>query len=131
MPKCVLRRAETMPTPNSRAISMASAMRLGCDHEAEGVLAVERADHRRDALDLEIRPRIDQATPHAFEIVRQRLQPVGIDAAQVGVHQTARDRRRVFLRQIMRDQKPAAKGFGRFGVDIERACRRVRACRLC
>ena len=103
---------------------------FGRDHEAEGVLAIERADHRRDALDLQSRPRIDQSPPHPFEIMRQRLQPVGIDPAQIGAHQTARDRRRVLLGQTMGDQQPAAEGLGGFGVGIERALNRVGLRRL-
>jgi hypothetical protein len=57
--------------------------------------------------------------------MRQRLQPVGIDTAQVGAHQAARDRRRVLLGQTVRDQQPAAEGLGGFGVGIERSRRRI------
>ena len=67
--------------------------------------------------------------------MRQRLQSVGIDAAQVGLHQTARDRRRIFLGQIMRDQQPAAEAFRRFGIDIKWTLkwfgRRLGICLMC
>src|SRR5664279_3511657 len=46
-----------------------------------------RADHGRDALDHQVRLRIDQPAPQPVEILRQELQAVGVDAAQVGAHQ--------------------------------------------
>lgn len=61
---------------------------LSRDHKAEGILPVERTDHRRNTLDLQIRTRVDKPAPNPFEITRQGLEPMGIDAAQVGQHQT-------------------------------------------
>jgi hypothetical protein len=71
--------------------------RLCRNHEAEAVLPVERADHRCDALDRQLRLGIDQSTPHPFEILREKLQAMGIDAAQVGAHQATGHRGGVFL----------------------------------
>ena len=61
---------------------------LSRDHKAKGILPVERTDHRRNTLDLQIRTRVDEPAPNPFEIMRQGLEPVGIDAAQVSQHQT-------------------------------------------
>jgi hypothetical protein len=55
---------------------------------------------------------------------------MGIDAAQVRLHQATRHGRSVFLGQLMRDQKPAAERFGRFGVNVKRALYRFGIC-LC
>jgi hypothetical protein len=60
--------------------------------------------------------------------MRQRLQPMGIDATQIRFHQAARNCRRVFLRQIMRDEKPAAKRFRRLFVNVKRALYRFGIC---
>jgi hypothetical protein len=53
---------------------------------------------------------------------------MGIDATQIRFHQAARNCRRVFLRQIMRDEKPAAKRFRRLFVNVKRALYRFGIC---
>ncbi len=97
---------------------------LGRHHEAEAVLAVERSHHRRDALDHQFRLGIDQSAPHPIEILRQELQAMGVDAAQIGAHQATGDDGRVLLGQPMRDQQAAAEGLGRLRLGIDRALRR-------
>ena len=76
------------------------------------------ADHRRNPLDLQIGPRIDQPAAHAIEIMRQILQPVGVDSSQIGAHQTARDNGCVVLRQAMSDEQPATEGISLFWVGV-------------
>ena len=129
MPKCVLRRAETTPTPNSRAMSMAAAMALVATTKpkpfwpsSEPTIGVTRSTFRSGFG-------IDQSAPHAVEILRQELQAMGIDAAQVGAHQATGHGGGVFFGQAMRDQQAAAEGLGRLRLGIDRTLRRS-ACGL-
>ena len=71
MPKCVLRRTDTTPRPNSRAIAIASSIARMPTTKPKRILAVERGGDRRHALGRERRPRIDQAAPHPVEIAGQ------------------------------------------------------------
>ena len=99
---------------------------LGGDHEAKAVLSIERANHRGDPLDHQFRLGIDQSAPHPIEIMRQKLQSMGIDAAQVGAHQATGDDGRVLLRQAVRDQQAAAESLRRLHRGVERTFRRRR-----
>ena len=119
MPKCVERRADTTPMPNSRAMSIASCMARVPIDEAEAVLAVEGGRDRRHALGCEIGLGIDQARAHALKIDRQAAEAVGVDAAQIGADETAGDDGGILRRHAMGLQQRARESIGgdRAGVD--------------
>ena len=121
MPKCVERRADTTPMPNSRAMAMASCHGARADHEAEAVLAVEGGGDRRHALGLEIGLGIDQARAHALEIDRQPAEAVGVDAAQVGADEAAGDGGGILGRHAMGLEQRAGEGVGRHGAGVDQA----------
>jgi len=93
--------------------------RAHADHEAEGVLAVERGGDRRYPLRLEVGAGVDQPAPDAVEIAGQAGDAVGVDAAQVGAHQTMGDDRGVRLGQAVRQHELAREGLRRLRRHID------------
>ena len=119
MPKCVLRSRRhdadaELARHRHRLVDGAHA-----DHEAEGILAVERGGDRRHPLGLEARLGVDQPAPDAVEIDGEAGDAVGVDAAQVGADQAMGDDGGVLLRQPVREHELPGEGLGRLGRDID------------
>jgi len=89
------------------------------DHEAKGVLTVERSRNRRYALRRERRPRIDQASPQPVEVAGKAADAVSVDAAQVGADEARGDRGGIVLRQTVRQEKLSDECVRRLGCDID------------
>jgi hypothetical protein len=83
--------------------------------EAEAVLGVEQRRGRRDPLGREHGPRIDQPGAHPLEVDRQPHHAVGVDAAQVCLHQAFGNDPGIILRHVMRAQQPLRESAHRLG----------------
>ena len=116
MPKWVLRRTDTTPMPNSRAIAIASCIARMPTTKPKPFRPSKAAATGVTRSGASDRPRIDQAAAEAVEIAGQAAEAVGVDAAQIGAHQAAGNDRRVLLRQAMRDQQAPGEGVRRAGV---------------
>ena len=119
MPKCVLRRAETMPMPNSRAIAIASLIAHMPTTKPKASWPSSVAATGVTRLGVSCGRAIDQARAHAIEIARQPAEAMGIDAAQVGADQAAGDGGGVLGRHVVRREQRARECVGGFrrGID--------------
>src|SRR6266404_5745705 len=119
MPKWVLRRADTTPTPSSRAIAIASCIARVPTTKPNTILSIQRGRDRRDPLGLEHGTRIDQAAPKAVEVARQAAKPVGVDAAQIRADEAGGDDRCVVFGHAMGAKQAPREGVRRAGLDVE------------
>ncbi len=122
MPKCVERRADTTPMPNSRAMAMASCIARVPITKPKPLSPSSEAATGVTRFGTRLGRRIDQARAHALQIDRQPAEAVGVDAAQVGADETAGNGGGVLRRHAMRLEQRAGEGVGRHRAGIDEAC---------
>ena len=100
------------------------------DDETKAVVAVKRGGDGGDVAHGERGARIDEPAPQALKVLRQKLQAVRINTAQIGAHQAVRDDRGIRWRKTMVQQKPAPEGFRFRRLDAHEILQGCHACHL-